>query len=156
MVSGLVGILGVPFLNSMFEFLPAEGTVPESERDLALENAMILFSVFGGLIIGGLNYLVRYDERKCPNCNTAWARDKTDYIRTQSKNMVNENKTEKECRGTGDDRKSRTKDILRTYEVHVYDEIRECANCSEESEIRRTDKTLVKEVVTATTPWQYD
>jgi hypothetical protein len=156
LVSGLVGILGVPILNSTFEFLPVEGSVPEPERDLAIQNAMILFSFCGGVIVGGMNYLVRHNERKCPHCNTAWARDKTGYIRTQSENTVHESKTEKEYQGSGDHRKSRTKDILSTYKVHVYDEIRECASCGEESEIRRTDKTLVKKVVTATTPWQYD
>ena len=155
-LAGLASIIGIPILNAIFNFLPVKEAVPESVYQDALKNAMLIFASVGGVLGGGLLHHNRFDERKCPHCSTNWARDKNGYIRTISDRQVEETATERETRGSGDTRQSRTKDLLRTYRVHVYNELRDCNACGEESEIERRDKTLVKEIVTATTPWQYD
>ena len=132
------------------------GTPPESEREATKHSARIVWALGSGIVLGGLNHLKRYFDRKCPHCGTAWARDKNGYIRTLSDNEQDRTYTETETRESGSGRRKRTKDIIEIYRTHVYYELRDCLQCGEESTGRRKDKTQVRKVVTATTPWQRD
>jgi hypothetical protein len=152
----LTGIAIVSWLDAQWSIVPSPGAVSDGWYVTIVRFYVTLIGIPVGIGVGIANHRHLYEKRQCKSCHNAWSREKTDNIRNLHAYTYEVNKTKTEYKGAGDKRKSRTLDIIDTYEVKEFDRVHKCVSCDWKDTDKERREKKIRSRVTATTPWQYE